>query len=339
MTAMQAMAQRRYGDPSRLRMSLVDRPEPGPTEVLVKVEAAGLSPGDRAMITGVPYVNRLAASGLRCPKHPIPGFDCAGVVSATGDAVTEFQVGDRIFGSASGSFAEYAVARQDQLAIVPDGWAFTEAAAVPESGCVALQAVRDRGKVEAGQHVAIVGAGGGVGSYAVQLAKAAGAHVTGVCGTRMLEAVLGLGADAVVDYTTGDLADTGQRHDVIIDTAGTSPLRRLRRALTTRGTLVLVGADHRHRVTGGLGRWLRALLWSPLVPQLLRPFVARPLNHDDLLQLVELMEMGQLKPCVDRTFALADAADAMHYLDHRDSPGKVVVVVAPTTADDTDRRP
>ena len=327
---MRAIAQFTYGDAGQVTLTEVERPEPGPDEVLLEVRAAALSPGDRAMITGIPYVNRLAASGLRRPKHPIPGFDCAGVVAAVGDDVTELAVGDRVFGNAPGSFAEYAVASSQQLARIPAGWSFAEAAAVPESGCVALQAVRERAGVTAGQRVAVIGAGGGVGSYAVMLAKDAGAHVTGVCGTRMLEAVRALGADEVVDYTTGDLADTGRRFDVIIDAAGRTPLGRLNRALERHGTALLIGADHGHRVTGGLGRWLRALVWSPFVPQHLRPFVARPLGRDDLHALVALMEQGRLRPCMDRTFPLEDAADALRYLDHRARPGKVVVTDYPS---------
>jgi NADPH:quinone reductase-like Zn-dependent oxidoreductase len=327
MTTMTAVTQTTYGGPDRLTVSTVERPEPGPDEVLVEVRAAGLSPGDRAMLTGVPYVNRLAASGLRRPRRPVPGFDCAGVVRATGEAVTGFAVGDRVFGNAPASFAEYATAAQDQMAPIPDGWTFAQAAAVPESACVALQAVRTHARVEAGQRVAVVGAGGGVGCYSVQIAKAAGAHVTGVCGTRMLDGVRALGADDVVDYTTGELADTGATFDVIIDTAGRTPLPSLRRALRRGGTLVLIGADHHHRLTGGLGRWFRALLWSPVVPQRLRPVVARPLTHDHLEQLVVLMEQGKLTPCVDRTFPLREARDAMRYLDHRENPGKVVVTV------------
>ena len=324
---MAAATQHAYGGPERLTISTVARPEPGPTEVLVEVRAAGLSPGDRAMVTGIPYVNRLAASGLRRPRRPIPGFDCAGVVCATGSEVTGFAVGDRVFGNAPGSLAEYALASQDELAPIPDGWGFVEAAALPESGGVALQAVRHRGRVGAGQHVAVVGAGGGVGSLAVQIASADGAHVTGVCGTRMLDQVRALGVDEVVDHTLVELVDTGRAYDVIIDAAGRTPLRRLRAALTRRGTLVLVGADHCHRVTGGLGRWLRALVWSAVVPQHLRPFVAEPLTRAHLDQLVELVERGRLRAVVDRTFPLEATADAMRELDHRARPGKVVVTV------------
>jgi deazaflavin-dependent oxidoreductase (nitroreductase family) len=321
---MTAVVQDAYGDPDGLTLTTVERPEPGPDEVLVAVRAAAISPGDRAMITGVPLVNRLAAGGLRRPKRPVPGFDCAGTVSATGDAVTAFEVGDRVFGNAPGSLAQYALGSADQLAIIPDRCSFTEAAAVPESGCVALQAVRDHGRPSAGQRVAVIGAGGGVGSYVVQLAKAAQAHVTGLCGARMLEAVRELGADVVSDDRS-HFATTDRVYDVIIDTAGTTPLRELRRTLAPQGRLVIVGADLGHRVTGGLGRWLRALLWNPFVAPSLRPFVARPLNAEDLGELVDLIETGQLRPCVDRTFPLDAAADAMEYLDHRTRPGKVVV--------------
>lgn len=325
MNAMKAVTQNTYGGPERLAIAAVERPAPGPIEVLVEVRAAGISPGDRAMLTGVPYVNRLAGSGLRRPRHPIPGFDCAGVVAEVGDEVTRLAVGDRVFGNAAGSFAEYAIATQDELATMPDGWTFEAAAAIPESACVALQAVCDHGGVDAGDGVAVVGAGGGVGCYAVQIAKAAGARVTGVCGTRMLASVKALGADDVLDYEVAGLAQAARRFDVIIDAAGKDPLRHLRRALTQRGKLVIVGADHGHKVTGGLGRWIRALFCSPFVPQRLRPIVARPLGADHLERLVELMEHGQLQACIDSTFPLADVADAMRRLDHRQRPGKVVV--------------
>lgn len=323
---MRAAVQRVYGDTDRLRLTEVDRPTPAHHEVLVAVRAAGLSPGDRAMLTGIPYINRLAASGLRRPKHPVPGFDCAGVVTEVGGDVTSVEIGDRVFGNAPGSFAEFAIAAEDQLAPIPSGWSFVDAAAVPESGCVALQAVRDHAEITADQQVAVVGAGGGVGCYVVQLAAGLGAHVTAVCGTRMVDAVRSLGAERVLDYSVDEL--TGVRQfDVIIDAAGRGSLRSLRRALTPHGRLVIVGADHRHRFTGGLGRWLRALCWSPFVSQRLRPFAARPLGRADLAALVRLMEEGTLRPSVDRTFLLDDAAAAMAHLDHRQSPGKVVVTV------------
>lgn len=327
---MTAAVQLSYGDVGRLRITSVERPRPGPSEVLVEVRAAALSPGDRAMITGVPYVNRLATGGVRRPAHPVPGFDCAGVVRETGPEATAFAVGDRVFGNACGSLAEYAIAAEDQLAVIPDGWSFVEAAAIPESGCVALQAVVDQGHVAAGRRVAVVGAGGGVGSSAVQIAAAVGAHVTAVCGARMLEEVRALGADDVVDHHRTGLADAGRTYDVVIDAAGTPPLRDLRRALTERGRLVIVGADHRHRLTGGLGRWLRALVWSAVVRQRLRPFVAKPLDAELLARLVDLMEQQRLRACVDRTFPLDEAVDAMRHLDHRVRPGKVVVTIGST---------
>jgi NADPH:quinone reductase-like Zn-dependent oxidoreductase len=338
-STMRAALQESYGDPHQIRIAIVDRPAPGPDEVLIEVRAAALSPGDRAMITGVPLVNRLAGGGVRRPRRPIPGFDCAGVVAAVGDAVTDFALGDRVFGNAPGSIAEYAVASVDQLAVIPDRSGFSDAATLPESGCVALQAVREIGAVHAGQHVAIIGAGGGVGSLALQIARAAGASVTAVCGTRMLDAVAALGADEVLDHRAGDLAATGEVYDVIIDTAGVTPLGRLRRALAEHGTLVIVGADHGHRVTGGLGRWVTALLWSPLLRQRLRPFVARPVDRFQLDQLVELFDSGRLVPAIEQTFPLDAVADAMDHLDHRDRPGKVVITVDPALAEERSSDP
>ena len=324
---MRAAVQRVYGDTGHLRIIEIDRPAPAAHEVLVEVRAAGLSPGDRAMLTGIPYINRLAASGLRRPKHPVPGFDCAGVVTEVGGDVTSVEIGDRVFGNAPGSFAEFAIATEDQIASIPSGWSFVDAAAVPESGCVALQAVRDHAEITADQRVAVLGAGGGVGCYVVQLAVGLGAHVTAVCGSRMVDAVRALGSEQVLDYERDDVTAVDPPFDVIIDAAGRGSLRSLRRALTPRGRLVIVGADHRHRFTGGLGRWLRALCWSPFVGQRLRPFAARPLDRADLTALARLMEDGTLRPSVDHTYPLADAAAAMTRLDHRRSPGKVVVTV------------
>lgn len=322
---MRAVTQYAYGGTDRLSLRDVAQPGCGPGEVRIRVRAAGLSPGDRSMITGVPYVNRLAASGVRRPKNPIAGYDVAGVVESVGSSVTRFETGDDVFGIAESSFAEYAVAAEEQLAHKPATWSFVEAAAVPESGCVALQAVRDQGNVQHGDRVAIVGAAGGVGSYAVQIAKSLGARVTGVCGATKLDAVLQIGADEVVDHTSQNLAEVGEPFDVVIDTAGKTPLRCLRRALTTRGRLVIVGSDHSHRFTGGLDRWIRALLWSPFVRQTLRPFVARPLASTDLEDLRDRMARGDLVPVVDRSFTFADVAEAMDYLDHRDGVGKVVL--------------
>ena len=323
---MKAITQDRYGGPELLSIDDVDRPVCGNDQVLIEVRAAGLSPGDRAYFSGVPYINRLAASGLRQPKAPIPGYDVAGIVEAVGRSVTRFEAGDEVFGNAPGSFAEFVVAAEDQLAHKPDSWSFEQAAAVPESGGVAIQAVCDRGQVQKDHRVAIIGASGGVGSYAVQIAKSQGAHVTGVCGPTKVDSVTAIGADAVIDYTRHDLTKTRHHYDVIIDTAAKTPLRQLRRALTDQGRLVIVGANHDHRVTGGLGRWLRALLWSPFVSQTLRPFAAKPLTHAYLEDLRDLMENGDVVPVVDRAFTMDEAADAFRYLDHRAGTGKVVLL-------------
>ena len=324
---MKAMTQYNYGGPDLLSFEDVDRPDYGDNEVLVRVKAAAVSPGDRAMFTGVPYINRVAVRALRRPKASIPGFDVAGVVEAIGRSITRFRVGDEVFGNAPGSFAEYAVAAEDELIAKPASWSFEEAAAVPESAGVALQAVRDQAALQAGQRVAIIGAGGGVGSYATQIAKTVGGHVTAVCGPRKVERVREIGADDVIDYTQHDVARTEALFDVIIDTAGKTPLRELRQALTPDGRLVIVGADHSHRVTGGLGRWLRAMVWSLFVRQRLGPFVANPLTLDDLAHIAQLMSDGELVPVVDRTFPFGEAADAMGYLDERTGVGKVVVVM------------
>lgn len=324
---MRAAVQRQYGGHDLLTIDEVESLEIGADGVLVKVKAAAVSPGDRAMLTGVPYVNRLAVSGLRRPKFPVPGYDVAGVVEAVGDGVATLRVGDRVFGNAPGSLAEFAATTEDQLAPIPSGWSFEEAAGVTESGCVALQAVDDQAEIAAGQEVAVIGAGGGVGCFALQLAKARGAAVTAVCGTRMVEDVDALGVDRVVDYTRSDLTQTGVAYNVIIDTAGKTPLSDLRQALASDGRLIIVGADHSRRITGGLGRWLRALLWSPLVSQRLRPFAASKLSADHLHELAELMESGALRPVIDRVFAFEDTADALNYLDRRDRPGKVIVTV------------
>lgn len=324
---MTAVVQVGYGDSSGLELTEVERPDVAHNEVLIAVRAAAVSPGDRAMVTGVPYINRMAASGLRRPSNPIPGFDVAGVVVDAGASVTRFAFGDAVFGTAAGSFAEYVAAAEDQLVSIPSGWSFEEAAAVPESGSVALRAVRDHAAIRPGQRIAVLGAGGGVGSHAIQIAKAFGASVTGICGSEKVAGVRELGADAAYDHHDHDLARAGHRYDVIIDTAGKAPLRELRRALTPTGRLVIVGADHSHRLTGGIGRWFRALIWSPFIRQQLHPFAAGPTTLDDLEELRDLMVRGDLVSVVDRTFPLAAAADAMRYLDHRTRPGKVVVVV------------
>lgn len=317
----------RYGSIARLEPRDIETPPLGPNDVLVRVCAVAISPGDRALITGVPYVNRLAGNGLRHPKHTIPGFDVAGVVEAVGSGVTRLTVGDSVFGNADGALTDLAVARAEQLAPMPQGWTFAEAAAVPESGCVALQAVRDQAAIGPGITVAVLGAGGGVGTYVTQLAVASGARVTAVCGTTKVAGVAALGVDTVIDYHDNDLCDLNQRFDVVIDTAGKTPLRRIVPAMAPTGRLVLIGADHSKRVTGGLGRWLQAIALSVLSRRRLRPFVARPLDAGLLDNLVEAMSAGDLRPAVAQTFLFSDTIAALEYLDHRRDPGKVVITM------------
>lgn len=321
---MRAVTQDGYGDVDILRASRVDRPVPGPGEVLVRVHAAGLDRGTWHLMAGRPYLVRLVI-GLRRPRNPVLGLDVAGTVAAVGSAVTRFAVGDEVFGFGKGTFAEYAVAREGKLARKPSGLTFEQAAVLPVSASTALQAVTI-GRVAAGRKVLVTGASGGVGSYAVQLAVALGAQVTGVASTGKLDLVTSLGAERVVDYTREDFAAGTERYDVIIDTGGNPALSRLRRALTPTGTAVIVGGE-------GGGDWigmrrpLRAVALSPLVKQRLTMFVAKE-RASDLERLAEFVEAGTLTPQVDRTFPLDQAADAMRYLVAGRVRGKVAVTVS-----------
>jgi NADPH:quinone reductase-like Zn-dependent oxidoreductase len=251
-------------------------------------------------------------------------MDVAGCVEAVGEDVTAFRPGDEVFGNCVGSFAEYARAREDKLLPKPANLSFEQAAAIPVSGYTALQGLRDAGKVKAGQKVLIIGAAGGVGTFAVQIAKAFGAEVTGVCSTTKADLVRSIGADHVVDYTREDFAEGLQKYDVILDTAGNRPLARLRRALAPRGTLVMVGGEAGGRWLGGMDRWLRALVLSPFVRQKLRGMLARA-RKVDLQLLKELVEAGKLAPVIDRTFPLHEAAKAVRYLAGGHARGKVVI--------------
>jgi NADPH:quinone reductase-like Zn-dependent oxidoreductase len=277
-------------------------------------------------MTGLPYPIRLAGYGLRAPKNPVLGMDLAGVVTAVGASVTRFRPGDEVLGIGKGTFAEYALALEDKLVPKPAGLTFEQAAAVAISGLTALQAVRDHGRVQPGQHVLVIGASGGVGSYAVQLAKAFGAEVTGVASSTKLDLVRSLGADHVIDYAQEDFADSSRRYDVIIDIGGNSTLTRLRQALTPRGTLVITGGETDGRWLGGSDRQLRAKLLSSFVGQRLTTFVNKE-NHRDMLELVALVEAGKVTPAIDRTFPLAEAPKAVRYVEEGHARGKVVVTV------------
>jgi NADPH:quinone reductase-like Zn-dependent oxidoreductase len=326
-TTMRAIAQEAYGDAEVLRPA--ERPLPRALrddEVLVRVHAAGLDRGTWHLMTGTPYAVRLVM-GLRRPKQPIPGLDLAGTVAAVGTAVTRFAPGDEVYGIGTGTFAEYAVAKEDKLAGKPASLTFEQAATVPVSAITALQAVTDLAAVQAGQRVLVTGASGGVGSYAVQIAVAAGAEVTGVASAAKADLVRSLGAAHVLDYATDDFAAGPDSYDVIIDIAGNASLSRLRRALTPRGTAVLVGGEDAGRLTG-MSRQLRALVVSLFVGQRLTLRVPKE-SASDLERLSVLIEAGHVTPSVGATYPLADAAEAMRQLVAGQVRGKVAITVLP----------
>ena len=325
---MKAIVQDGYGSADVLQLRDIGRPSVGDGDVLVQVRAAGVDPGVWHLMTGEPYLVRAMGFGLRKPKVAVRGRDVAGVVEAVGGRVTRFRPGDEVYGTCeSGSFAEYAAAPEARLAAKPGNVSFEQAATVPISGVTALQAVRDCGRLQPGEQVMVIGAAGGVGSFAVQIAKAFGARVTGVCSTSKAGLVRSLGADDVIDYTNDEIDRNGARYDVVIDTAGNRPLSLLRRALTPHGRLVVVGGEHGGgRVLGGFDRQLRAPLVSMFVGQRLRGLIAKE-RAEDLETLTRLIESGSLTPVIDRTYALADAPDAIRHLAEGHAAGKAVVIV------------
>lgn len=323
---MQAIVQDSYGSPDVLELREIDRPVPADDEVLVRVHAAGVDRGVWHLMAGLPYLVRIMGFGLRAPKTPVRGSDAAGRVEAVGKQVTRFRPGDEVFGTCDGSFAEYALGKEDKLAPMPSNLTFELAAAVPTSATTALQGLRDQGRVQPSQQVLIVGASGGVGTFAVQIAKAFGAEVTGVCSTAKVDMVRSIGADHVIDYTRDDFAIGKQRYDVILDTGGNRSLAHLRSALTDGGTLVIVGAETGGRWLGGTDRQMRALALSPFVSQSLRMFVAKD-NAEDLMVLKGLIEDGKVRPVVDRTFPLKQTADAIRYLAAGRARGKTVITI------------
>ena len=326
---MKAITQARYGDVDVLEFSDIDQPLPTGNEVLVQVHAAGLHRGDWHVMTGLPYMIRLVVPtlGLRQPKVPVLGMDVAGTVETVGPNVTRFQPGDAVFGWCDGAFAEYAVAPEGQLAAKPAALSFEQAAVVPISGFAALQGLRDVGEIKAGQKVLVIGAAGGVGSFAVQLAKAFGAEVTGVASTTQLELVRSIGADEVVDYTREDVTDGTRQWDLILDTAGRRSLSQLRRALTPGGTLVIVGGEGAGRLMGGFTRNLRAPVLSRFVGQRLRMLASKE-RPEDLQTLRELLEAGKLAPRVGRTYPLGEVPEAMRQMvEGRGRGGKIAITV------------
>lgn len=323
---MKAIVQDRYGPADVLELRDVEDPVVGPGDVLVRVHAAGCGPDVWHLMTGRPYFARLML-GFRRLKVPVRGRDVAGTVEAVGASVTDLRPGDEVMGIAEGSFAEYALARPDKLVRKPATITFEQAAAVPISGLTALQALRDVSPARPGQEVVIVGAGGGVGTLAVQIARAFGGRVTGVCSGAKAELVRSIGADEVIDYTREDFADDARRWDVIVDTAGRRPLSVLRRALAPRGTLAIVGGDGGGAWTGGFGRQIvRAPLLSLVSRQRLRPVVSKE-RRDDLLELARLIDAGSVTPVVGRTYPLVDAAEAVRELERGHARGKIVVSV------------
>ena len=323
---MRAIVRDRYGSADVLRLADVKLPEVGDEDVLVRVRAAGLDRGAWHIMAGLPYLIRIAGYGVRKPRTAGLGTELAGVVEAVGANVTQLQPGEAVFGTCRAAFAQYASARPDELAPMPANLSVEQAAAVPVSGTTALQALRDHGRVRTGQRVLIIGASGGVGTFAVQIAKALGAHVTGVCSTAKLDLVRSLGADHVIDYTTTGIADDGGRYDLVLDIGGNRRLSALRGVLTREGTLVIVGGEGGDRWTGGLHRQTAAMVLSPFVRQRLRTFIAKT-TRADLDALRALIEAGSVTPAVDRVIPLEQVPGAIRDLAGGRVRGKVVITV------------
>lgn len=335
---MKAIVQTKYGSSDVLELREVDQPAVREDRMLVRVRAASVHADVWHVMRGVPYVLRIMGAGLRAPKDLIPGTDLAGIVDSVGTGVTRFRPGDEVFGQSlvanlwrhGGAFAEYAAVAEGRFERKPAGLTFEQAAAIPTSGSLAVQAVRDEGRVQPGQEVLINGAGGAVGTFAVQLAKAYGATVTGVDAAGKIDTVRSIGADRVIDYARRDFTRSGERYDVILDIAGNHPWPEIKRALTSEGTYVLIGHDQYgasgHRWFGSLGRFARLMVMSPFVRQL-HPFRGVKDPGDRLAVLTELIEAGKVTPVIDRTFPLSEVREAIGYLESGQARGKLVVTV------------
>jgi NADPH:quinone reductase-like Zn-dependent oxidoreductase len=323
---MRAVVQDNYGEEPAdvLRLEEIDRPQIGEDDVLVRVHAASVHIGDWHVMTGLPYLLRVVGFGFRAPKVRVRGMDVAGTVETVGTNVTEFRAGDEVYGTCNGSFAEYASMPQDTLAPKPRNLTFEQAATIPTSAVAALQALRDAGRLQAGQQVLLVGASGGVGMFAIQIAKALGAEVTGVCSTAKVDLVRSLGADHVIDYTQEDFTRSGPQYDLILDMGGNRSLSQLRRALRPEGTLVSVGSEQGNRWVGGRG-WIKAMLLSRFVKSL-RPLASEP-NQADLVFLTRLIETDNVTPVIDKTYPLSQVPDAIGYLRAGHARGKIVIAV------------
>ena len=327
---MKAVVRYRYGLPDDvLELQDIDKPTVKDEEVLVRVQAVGIHAGDWLMVRGIPYLMRMAI-GLSKPKNIGVGTDVAGYVEAVGKNVKRLQPGDEVFGWCTGACAEYTCTVEDKLVRKPAGLTFEQAASVPTSAAAAFHGLRKAGELQAGQKVLIIGASGGVGTFAVQIAKSLGAEVTGVCSTRNVDMVQSIGADHVSDYTQEDFTQSGEHYDLILDIAGNRPFTESKQALTPEGTLVLAGGKGGPWLNG-IGRTVRATMVSPFIRQNLRGYVSMP-NNEDLVALQDLVESGQVTPVIDRTYALSETPEAIGYLGEGHTQGKVVITVESSNA-------
>ena len=323
---MKGIVQDWYGPADALELRDIEKPTPLDHEVVVRVHAAGLDHGVWHVMTGLPYLIRVMGYGLRKPKVAVRGNDVSGHVEKVGSGVTRFQPGDEVFGLCDGSFAEFACAKESKLELRPANVTLLKAAAVPVSAVTALQTLRDEARVEPGQSVLVIGASGGVGTYAVQIAKAFGAEVTGVSSATKMDMVRSIGADHIIDYALEDVVDGRRKYDVILDIAGNRSLSQLRRGLTPKGTLVIIGGEEGGKWLGGVDRLLWAIILSPFVSQNLRAKL--PVEGEgDLRELKGLIEDGKITPVVDRTFPLRDVADAVRYMQEGGARGKIVITM------------
>jgi NADPH:quinone reductase-like Zn-dependent oxidoreductase len=323
---MRAVVYHDYGAPDVLRLEKIEKPLPGDNQVLIKVRAAGANPLDWHYMRGTPYILRVFEKALFKPKDTRLGVDVAGIVEAVGDNVTTFKPGDAVFGAGRGAFAEYVLASQDKVVLKPARLTFEQAAAVPIAALTALQGLRDKGRIQAGQKVLINGASGGVGTFAVQIARSFGADVTGVCSTRNADMVRAIGADRVIDYTREDFTRSGQQYDVILDMVGNHSLTDLRQVLTPKGILVQVGDSDTGNWIGPIFSVLKIVVVSSMVSQELVGLLAS-INEEDLLILQKMMEAQDVMPVIDRTFGLSEVPEAIAYLEEGHARGKVIITL------------
>ena len=320
---MQAIVYHRYGSPDVLRCEEIERPIPGDNEILIRVRAASVNPADWHFMRGLPYFLRIA-TGLRKPKNQRLGVDVAGQVEAVGRSVTQFKPGDTVFGTCKGAFAEYACTSEAALVMKPENVTFEQAASVPIAAVTALQGLRDKGQIQVGQTVLINGAAGGVGTFAVQIAKSFGAEVTGVCRTGNVEMVRSIGAERVIDYTKEDFTKSAQRYDVILDSVGNHSFSAYRRVLNPKGLCIVVGGPSGRWMIALLARLIKALVLSRLGSKKLIMVLAK-LSKEDLAIMCELMKTGKVTPVIDRRYRLSEVAAAIQYLEEGHARGKVVI--------------